>query len=457
MGLLYLLENLGFAVNKPKCVLQPTQTIEFLGFLVNTVQQELSLPREKVKKIRAETQHLLEAGQIPARKLSQLLGKLQAATRTVPLAPLFYRSLQQVLKKALEWSDQDYSAHLTLPVEGKVELQWWIDHLNAWNGKTIMAEKPSLVIESDASNQGWGATSEGVHTGGPWSPEESQWHINCLETLAAFHAVRCFVRDKKSITVLLRLDNTTAVAYVNKLGGTVSPRLNSIVRELWLWCMNRDITLVAEHLPGLENTIADKESRVMRDRSDWMLNPQIFLQIDMKWGPLEVDMFASRLTTQTKRFFSWRPDPDAEAVNAFNQDWRALKGRGYANHPWNLIGRTLNRVHQQEVTMVVIAPVWKSQPWYPILLEMIVDFPVLIPHQENLILPTHSECLPEVIPQLAAWLISGNSIMMKKFQRKAQSCSLPHGDKKLANLTTHSFESGCAGVLNGILIQFQDL
>ncbi len=53
-----------------------------------------------------------------------------------------------------------------------------------------------------------------------------------METLAAFLAVKCFVRDRKSITVLLRLDNTTAVAYVNSLGGTVSLRLNTIVREL---------------------------------------------------------------------------------------------------------------------------------------------------------------------------------------------------------------------------------
>ena len=63
--------------------------------------------------------------------------------------------------------------------------------------------------------------------------KERQWHINCLEALAAFHAAKCFVRDRKSITVLLRMDHTTAVTYVNKLGETVSPKLNTIVRELW--------------------------------------------------------------------------------------------------------------------------------------------------------------------------------------------------------------------------------
>ena len=61
-----LMENLGFVISKPKCVLEPTQSIEFLGFSVNSVQQELSLPAGNVKKIRAETRHLLENNHISA-------------------------------------------------------------------------------------------------------------------------------------------------------------------------------------------------------------------------------------------------------------------------------------------------------------------------------------------------------------------------------------------------------
>ena len=73
----------------------------------------------------------------------------------------------------------------------------------------------------------------------------------------------------------------------------------------------------------------------------------VFHKIQQKWSPLEVDMFASRLTTQLKRLFSWRPDSEAEALDAFNQDWSSLQGRGYANPPSNLVGRVLNRVQQQ--------------------------------------------------------------------------------------------------------------
>ena len=38
MGLVYLLENLGFVISKPKCILEPPQSIEFLGFTVNSVK-----------------------------------------------------------------------------------------------------------------------------------------------------------------------------------------------------------------------------------------------------------------------------------------------------------------------------------------------------------------------------------------------------------------------------------
>ncbi len=116
--------------------------------------------------------------------------------------------------------------------------------------------------------------------------------------------------------------------------GRHSVQATALAQELWLWCLERGIHLTAQHLPGKENVIADAESRVMRDRSNWMLN---VIKIQETLGPLEVDLFASRLTTQLPRFYSWRLDPLAEATNAFLQDWRQVKG--YANPPWNLVGR----------------------------------------------------------------------------------------------------------------------
>ena len=196
-------------------------------------------------------------------------------------------------------------------------------------------------------------------------------------------AAKTFLKDVSGVAVLLQLDNATAVAYINNMGGTVSSQLTDLAKKLWMWALNKDIILTAQHIPGVSNTIADMESRTVRDRSDWMLCPQIFRAIMEAFGPLDVDLFASRLTHQIPRFFSWRPDPLAEAVDAFQQDWGPLKG--FANPPWCLIGIVLSQARRQQAQLVLVAPVWRGQTWYPILLEMQWDFPRLIAPDRDLI------------------------------------------------------------------------
>ena len=66
-GLIYLLQCLGFTVNMEKTVLDPSQYLEFLGFMVDTIKMELSLPAQKIKKIWAESRQILEAELVTAR------------------------------------------------------------------------------------------------------------------------------------------------------------------------------------------------------------------------------------------------------------------------------------------------------------------------------------------------------------------------------------------------------
>ena len=42
-------------------------------------------------------------------------------------------------------------------------------------------------------------------------------HINCLEILAAMLAAKTFLKDVSEVSLLLRLSNTTAVAYINNI------------------------------------------------------------------------------------------------------------------------------------------------------------------------------------------------------------------------------------------------
>ena len=79
---------------------------------------------------------------------------------------------------------------------------------------------------------GWGAVCEGLRTGGPWSQAERMLHINCLELTAATLAVQAFAKDRSGVSILLQLDNQTAVAYINHLGGTVSLQLVQLAKTL---------------------------------------------------------------------------------------------------------------------------------------------------------------------------------------------------------------------------------
>ena len=185
-----------------------------------------------------------------------------------------------------------------------------------WNGRKMLEPPPQFVIETDASLRGWGAYSCGTFTGGCWSQEEALLHINVLEMLAVLYGIKSFVKGEAKVkTILIKSDNITVVSYLNHMGGTKSQTLIETARQVWEWCLQRNITLSAQYLPRLENVRADFLSRYLTDRTDWHLNPTIVQAIDRLWGPLEVDLFATRLTAQLPRFFSWRPDPEAEAVD----------------------------------------------------------------------------------------------------------------------------------------------
>jgi len=357
-----------------------------------------------------------------------------------------------------EGMNNKFNTLVQLNPMSKADLSWWQSLDRKLLSNPIAQIVPSVTIESDASNKGWGAVLDGqTRTGGVWSAEEGSHHINYLELLAAFLALQVFGKNWTDTTVLFRLDNVTAVTYINQKGGTTSALLCQLAITVWTWCASRNITLTAEHLPGHLNTIADQESRTLRDRCDWMLNPSVFQRIREAMGPLEVDLFASRLTKQLPRFYSWRADPEAAATDAFMQDWS--QHRGYANPPWCLIHRCLSKVKMQSARVVLITPLWKTQSWFPIVLELLEDYPRILPTLPDLVvMPAGQEfIMKQGVPQLIAWPISGNPIHHGVFLQRLQTLWSPHGEIKPTPIIAPPLLNGLAGVTNGVEIPFQDL
>jgi len=440
---LTLLESLGFVVNYVKSVLEPSKQIEFLGFHINTETLCISLPRDKVRKIRTVCQKLIDDPNITVRELSKFLGLLSSSIQAVFPAPLHYRYLQQAKNAALK-AHQSYEAPICLDNQALLEVTWWRDNLVAWNGRAMIQEPIDLVIETDASLQGWGAHCQGVSTGGRWSPSEATSHINYLELLAGSLAIKSFTKNRVKAQVLLLMDNVTAISYINKMGGTHSQLLSHLSKDLWDWCLEHNILVKAQHIPGVLNTEADRESRVFIDSSDWKLNPSLFQCLLQAWGPLEIDLFASRLTYQLEQYVSWRPDPQALFTDAFSLDWN--KYRAYAFPPFALIGRCLQQIRRQKVTyLVLVAPVWTSQPWYPLLLDLCIDFPILLPARNDLLSQgPNNHPLDQL--QLAGWLLSTQVSKRQEFLTKLEKSSWQLGEKTpIPPMLLHG-TNGVAGV-----------
>ena len=135
---------------------------------------------------------------------------LQSSRPTIWLAPLHFCHFCHAL--------------IALSPSARIELAWWLKHTLNANGSPVHLPPPDMTITTDASKKGWGAAHQSFQTNGRWSQKESLQH-NYLELKASFLALKTFLKGKSHVTVSLQLDNTTAIAYINNKGGTLSPQL----------------------------------------------------------------------------------------------------------------------------------------------------------------------------------------------------------------------------------------
>ena len=384
------------------------------------------------------------------RDLARLIGRMTATSPAILQAPLRYRNLQRLkIQAAQDTVVRDHSC----PGSGyQRELDWWITSMISQSGKSILTQEPDFTMEADASLLGWGAVCEGVRTDGLWSPVERLAHINCLELTAAMFAVKAFSRNKDGSHIHLKLDNKTAVSYVNHMGGTRSPQLNSVTTQLWTWCLERGITLSAEHLLGVDNCIADMESRTIHPSAELQLRKDIFQDLMQEVYQCDVDLFASRLNHQLPQFISWRPDPYAVGTDALQVPW--TRWRGYAFPPFALISKVLRKVREERSTILLIAPVWESQPWYPTLLSMLVDFPTLLPIHKDLLTDTFGQHHPLMLVDQLQLAAPTRIYNRRHFCRSRTVAVFQDGVRAPTRLTRVPGRSGSVGVSHGTWIPF---
>ena len=272
-----LLHNLGFAIS-PKSQVVPFQSeVEFLGFLVSSLDLSLRLPGRKIRSLRASVKHLVHchAKQKPVsiRQLSSLLGQLQAASDAIFVERLYTANLRRLKLAALHRAADSYDSLTFVSKEVAQDMMFWATHLDAWNGRGMFRGIPDHLIETDASHYGWGASlyvgNQVFDTRGFFTPANAAKSSNNRELRTVGLAVRAFasVHNWTNVTIHIRSDNSATVSYINKMSGR-DPELSKLAEDLWKWALARGIALECSHIPGIVNVRSDRLSRWKTDFTD---------------------------------------------------------------------------------------------------------------------------------------------------------------------------------------------
>ena len=257
---LQICERLGVPI-APHKTEGPSSVISFLGIRIDTVNMMLSLPQEKLTRLRALILKWKECRCCHKRQLLSLIGQLQHACKVIWVGRTFLRrmiDLSMVAKKPHQ--------RIRLSKGFRSDLLWWDTFLEDWNGVAVFTSlyqsPPAAVLTSDASG-GWGCGA--FTSGGKWF--QLQWpdswgpiHITVKELVPIVVACALWGASWKGTTVRCHCDNAAVVAILRS-GTSKHPLVMHLLRCLSFYVAYHQLYLEAVHLPGTANKAADALSQ----------------------------------------------------------------------------------------------------------------------------------------------------------------------------------------------------
>lgn len=354
----------GFLPNEQKSHWDPTQTVTYLGTIINTSTCSIAATDKRINGLQKDLDDILSSGafSVHVKSIAATCGRIISLGNCVGnVTRLMTRNLFAIINSRASWN-----SFISLTPQALSELKFWnvnIGHLNGiplWPVQT----KPSKVIYSDASSSGCGSIIDidGKVSHQNWSDFEKAQSSTYRELLAVFLSLKAFQVVLKSQLVLWYTDNKSIVSIINH--GSKVPLLQEIALDIHQICLLHAISLDMQWIPRDLNTRADEVSRII-DFDDYSIHDGVFYDLDALWGPHNFDRFACHYNAKLPLFNSKFYQPGSSGVNAFSQDWSNYNN--WLCPPAYLTTKVIKHLKICSAKGTLIVPMWKSAHFWPIL------------------------------------------------------------------------------------------
>jgi hypothetical protein len=263
-----LLVRLGWKLQSDK-IIPPSQRMPFLGILIDTINERLSIPQDKLDNYLRTIRQMLAAddvGHLLAKDLESLVGKLSWVVEVMVAGKSHIWPLRQSLPHGW-YHHRSLHAVVKLSGESRTALEWWAKYMEEARHNPLWVpfwtHQPPLFCRtfSDSSGEiGFGLTVGDTVFQGLWDPSvipESSGYKELIPILLAVHQLGEEARGK---IVVVTTDNLGNVIAINK-GSCRSPQSYKILSLITELAAEKQIYLVADWSPREEIDCMDAISK----------------------------------------------------------------------------------------------------------------------------------------------------------------------------------------------------
>ena len=148
-----LLQSLGFTIHSDKSQLVPSQRVNFLGFILDSIVMTVSMKSDKADKAKSAILQLLRTEQPLIREVASVVGQMVSCFPGVKYGPLYYRALENDKTDALKTNGWNLDDRMLISDIANKDMSWWLSNIDN-DPCPVRPMKYKLTLKCDSSLEG---------------------------------------------------------------------------------------------------------------------------------------------------------------------------------------------------------------------------------------------------------------------------------------------------------------